>query len=178
MDGIGATSYMHGLFYLGFILLLTLKWPRGLNDLGSVLVNWELIFDTTKFGLAKKIKNFPFHCGQIGPTHLYLLTEIPKLIEELSIKNIATSKRGQGEAPGKFWKSMNVRTFLTPLFGVWNFFNPPFLEVKNFFDPPFLAHQNFFDPPTKFSSPPTKVFMNIPLGLGYTIYPTNIKVLS
>ena len=67
MDGIGATSYMHGLFYLGFILLLTLKWPRGLNDLGSVLVNWELIFDTTKFGLAKKIKNFPFPCRQIGP---------------------------------------------------------------------------------------------------------------
>ena len=65
MVGIGATSYMHGLFYLGFILLL--KWPRGLNDLGSVLVNWELIFDTTKFGLVKKIKNFPFPCGQIGP---------------------------------------------------------------------------------------------------------------
>ena len=54
-------------FNLGFILLLMLKWPRGLNDLGFVLVNWELIFDTTKFGLARKIRKFPFPRGQVGP---------------------------------------------------------------------------------------------------------------
>ena len=81
-----------------------LEWPRGLNDLGSVLVNLELIFDTTKLGLARKIRNFPFPCGQIGPIvqcldrwghvplHLYLLAEIPKLTEEVSIKSITTSK--------------------------------------------------------------------------------------
>ena len=62
----GATSYMHGLFYLEIILLLMLEWPRGLNVLCSVLVNWELIFNTTKFGLARKIRKFPFPCGQIG----------------------------------------------------------------------------------------------------------------
>ena len=86
------------------------------------------------------------------------------------IKNIATSNRGPGEAPGKFWKSVNVQTFLTPLFGVWNFLTspgppPPFWDFEKLFltpSPLFLELQNLFDPHQIFQPPLTKVFMNAP----------------
>ena len=74
----------------------------------------------------------------------YLLTEIFMFNRRMSLKNIATSKRVRGVAPGKLWKSMNVQTFLTPLF-----------ESLKLFDPLFGASKLF--------PPPTKVFMNTPL---------------
>ena len=71
------------------------------------------------------------------------------------IKNIATSNRGSGVAPGKCWKSMNVQTFLPPPLAVWNFSTPPPspLGVWNFLTPLFLELRNFFDPHQIFQPP-------------------------
>ena len=125
------------------------------------------MFNTTKFGLAKKIKNFPFPCGQIGrivhlldrwgyvPLHLYLLTEIPKLIEQLSIKNIATSKRGPGQSPGKILKIYECSNFFDPpSLGFETFLTHPFWKLKTFLTPPFWSIKTFLIPPHQIFQPP------------------------
>ena len=49
-------------------------------------------------------------------------------------------------------------------FNLTKLFWPPLFTAENFLVPPLLATQNFFGPPSILPSPPTKVFMNTPLG--------------
>ena len=72
------------------------------------------------------------------------------------IKNIATSNWGPG--PGKILKIYECSNFFDPLFGVWNFFNPPFWEFETFFDPPFWSFKTFFDPHQIFQPPQQDIY--------------------
>ena len=69
----------------------------------------------------------------------------------MSIKNIATSKRGPGRSPGKILKIYECSNFFDPpSLGFETFLTPPFWKLKTFLTPPFWSIKTFLTPPPRY----------------------------